>query len=109
MDPQDVISTMILCLIYFVLYSGEYCENVVHYCSEFNPCVNGAECIDLDTDYRYIIVKNCLKYSMELFIKNIFSICFSFCITLIYDNEKCAEIYLAHQTGKADNVFICSL
>lgn len=33
--------------------SGEYCEKKINFCSkEFNPCKNGATCIDENFSYR---------------------------------------------------------
>jgi len=32
--------------------AGEFCEKKIIFCTDFDPCANGATCVNLDTDYR---------------------------------------------------------
>lgn len=38
------------------LLTGKFCENRVPYCKAgYNYCVNGATCVAMDADYRWVL------------------------------------------------------
>lgn len=44
-------SSCFLLTFWFIL--GSYCDTKINFCSDYNPCHNGAECVDMTNDYRY--------------------------------------------------------
>ncbi len=34
-----------------LVITGEFCERKIHFCDDFNPCQNGANCVNQENDF----------------------------------------------------------
>jgi hypothetical protein len=46
--PSDGEIQSVICV------SGQYCEDEIHFCTDYNPCKVDAECMDLGNDYKWV-------------------------------------------------------